>query len=124
MNRRELLKFSLLSPLLGLVKKKEPEGLKVKQLLECKKGLSKTDICNEALERISETTGTSSEGRFFTLKLKGKFLEDSPEVRQWLDEKERELNREYLLDPLRHWAKECSKEYNRANDEVIIKAIV
>ena len=58
MNRRELLKFSLLAPIAGLFKKKEPEGLKVAQL----KGLSQTDICNEALTCISETTGVSNEG--------------------------------------------------------------
>ena len=63
MKRREILKFSLLAPIAGLFKKKEPEGLKVAQL----KGLSQTDICNEALTCISETTGTSSQGPSYYL---------------------------------------------------------
>jgi hypothetical protein len=54
MNRRELLKFSLFSPLLGLFKSRKSgasTGLTTEMLLESKAGL-----------QLPETTGTSSEG--------------------------------------------------------------
>ena len=64
MNRRELLKFSLLAPIAGLFKSRKSGA---STGLTGKKGLSKTDICNEALTCISETTGTSSQGPSYYL---------------------------------------------------------
>ena len=49
MNRRTILKSILLGPF----------------LFKSRTGLTKTDICNEALSRISETTGTSGEGPYY-----------------------------------------------------------
>ena len=59
MNRREILKFSLLAPIAGLFKSRKSGA---STGLTGKKGLSKTDICNEALNCISETTGTLQPG--------------------------------------------------------------
>ena len=66
MHRREILKFSLLSPLLGLFKSRKSgasTGLtKIPATFSGIMPVSKTDICNEALEQIGSTTATSSEG--------------------------------------------------------------
>ena len=108
MNRRELLKFSLLSPLLSLFKNE---------------GLSKTDICNEALRRIgrqdptpiitmedmasiSETTGTSGG-------------DDAYYREHWVYEKDYEIKA--LIDPTSIWAKEMAKETQEIMDDAIIK---
>ena len=89
MNRRELLKFSLLAPLAGLFKKKEPEGLKVAQLLECKK-------------EIAETTGTSSDTETFEYQF------NTPRwhlIRnQWVYEKDYEIKAHRITDiPIGFW---------------------
>ena len=112
MIRRTFLKMLLASPLAGFLKAK-PE-------VQMDNGNMSGD---STFTFVAETTGTSGRGRFFTLELKDKSLEDNPEVMQWLDETERELNREYLLDPMHHWAKECAKEYQTFFDDVIIKAL-
>ena len=57
MIRRSFLKLILASPLAGFLKKKEPEGLKVKQLLECDLKGAKPDKDG----MIELTTGTSGE---------------------------------------------------------------
>jgi len=61
MIRRSFLKMLLASPLLGFLKKKEPEGLSLKQLLRCKEELEKASIKPDenGMIDISRNIGTS-----------------------------------------------------------------
>lgn len=79
MNRRELLKFSLLAPFASLFKSRK----------------------SGASTGLTETTGTSSEGRFFYLRLRdGHPLEGNKEVAKYLDDVTTYLHNTYPVEEL------------------------
>ena len=91
MNRRELLKFSLLAPIAGLFKSKPAIGSR-------RSGIEYIGPC--------ETTGT----------LGG---DDAYYREHWVYEKDYEIKA--LIDPTSIWAKEMAKETQEIMDDAIIK---
>ena len=98
MNRRELLKLSLLSPLAGLLKKKEPK----KNIQEYPLGTRREngDIYAKWGKPLTPTTGTSGGEVYFE-----------------------SFDHDRLIDPTSHWAKEELKNVRNWVDEAIIKAM-
>ncbi len=114
MNRRELLKFTLLAPLVGLFKSRKSGA---------STGLTKNKAMRRCpgLEYPVETSGTSSDTTLtHWVILSGNNFNDEPELYTLEDGEPIEATKA-LFDPNSHWAKAMAKEGNKIVDDVIIK---
>jgi hypothetical protein len=105
MNRRELLKFSLLSPLLGLFKSRK-SGASTGLTSKCQGAKMSRE-----LKAIHETYSTSSEGQYCVrvYRADGMCIASYDSV-------------DYF-DPNSKWAKECTESCKQEIDNVILKSL-